>query len=115
MEELKVGQKFTNGKLSREIVRIDDCEIYYKNEKAIVKHCWITTFQDWVNRIRKADETVTYKYEVIYTQEGKEHITTDDIQNIKDAKVKANKYKEDSNISNIKIAEYKTIRKIIQV
>jgi len=44
----KIGDTFTNGKLSREILEIKDNWVTYKNQNKRIKICWIITFQDWV-------------------------------------------------------------------
>lgn len=116
MENLEIGKVYRNGKLSREITNIVQNEIYYRTEKDQEKHCWITTFEDWVNRGKKNQETVTYKYEILYTEDGKEFITTYSLPDIETATIKANsKFNGKPDISNIKIVEFKTIQKIIPI
>jgi hypothetical protein len=53
MDNLEVGKVYINGKLTREIVKIDGYQIYYKTEKGVDKNCWITSFQDWVRKGKK--------------------------------------------------------------
>lgn len=56
MDDLKIGKIYTNGKLTREIIKIINYEIYYKTQKDKERHCWITTFQDWVTKGLKKDK-----------------------------------------------------------
>lgn len=48
--DIKIGETYYSGKLSRTVTNNIRNEIYYTNESGIEKHCWITTFQDWVGR-----------------------------------------------------------------
>lgn len=114
MEELIVGQTYKNGKLLRKITKIDGYEIYYKTEKGTEKNCWLTTFQDWVRKGEKSEETETCKYEIVYTKNGNEYITTDDLTSIDKARIKAKELKELTDVTTVKIMEIKTITKIIE-
>lgn len=50
---LEVGKVYSNGKLTREITKIESNNIYYKNQNGKNSSCWITTFEDWVNKGKK--------------------------------------------------------------
>lgn len=71
MNNLEVGKIYTNGKLTREIIKIDNYEIYYKTESGKEKQCWITTFQDWVKRGEKFKnkEEKVLDGKIIYTKD----------------------------------------------
>jgi len=47
---IEIGKTYYSGKLSRTVTKNERNEIYYTNESGVEKHCWITTFQDWVNK-----------------------------------------------------------------
>jgi len=115
MNELVEGAIFAKGKLSRTVIKIENNEVFYRTEKGLEKHCFITTFQDWVAKIEKSKESVSYKYEVIYTENAKDYITTDTITDIEVARNKAIKLKENPSITHVEIVEYKTIEKRIQI
>ena len=48
MANLEVGKIYTNGKLSKEITKIEDSDIYYKTQSGNEKMCFKTTFLDWI-------------------------------------------------------------------
>jgi len=47
---IEIGKVYTNGKLTREVIKIDHNEVHYKNQSGEKKNCWITTFEDWVSK-----------------------------------------------------------------
>jgi hypothetical protein len=54
--DIEIGKTYYCGKLSRKVIKNSHNEIYYLNESNEEKHCWITTFKDWVNRGIRLDK-----------------------------------------------------------
>jgi len=114
MNELEVGKIYVNGKLSREITKIDGYEIYYKTESGKEKNCFITTFQDWVAKgLRGAKPQ--FKYEITYTIDKTNFTTTKDILDIEEAKRIADELKKTVHVTGVSIIEFKTTQRIIEV
>lgn len=56
IQNVIVGKTYKNGNLERTVSKIDRYEIYYIDSKGKEKHCFITTFQDWIRAGEKKVE-----------------------------------------------------------